>query len=108
MVHQREFMTAMLARAGSPGAWLNPWRWYAVPRAMIAALTVDRDTHVWDLGRLGWALRGAPTTVTVPIGEFTGNESGSVVIWDALAAQALFEALRTDAPVPAEVLDAQP
>ena len=108
MVHQREFMSAMLARASSPWTWLNPWRWYAVPHAVLAALTVDRDAHVWSLGRLGWALHATTTTVTVPIGEFAGNESGSVVVWDSAAAPALFEALRTDAPVPAEVLDAQP
>jgi LCP family protein required for cell wall assembly len=108
MIHQREFMSAMLARASSPKVWLNPWRWYAVPKAMIGALTVDRDTHVWSLARLAWALRGQSTTVTVPIGEFTGNESGSVVVWDSTTAGALFDALRTDSPVPVEVLDAQP
>ncbi|MCB1291336.1 MAG: LCP family protein [Mycobacterium sp.] len=108
MVHQREFMAAMLHRAGAPGVWLNPWRWYAVPRAVAAAMTVDRDAHVWNLVRLAWALRSTAGTLTVPIGEFTGNESGSVVIWDTAAAGALFDALRTDSPIPQQVLDAQP
>ena len=108
MVHQREFMSALLHRAASPWTWLNPWRWYAVPHAVIGALTVDQDTHVWDLALLGWALHGGLTTLTVPIGEFTGNEAGSVVIWDSGAAEVLFEALRTDGPVPQQVLDAQP
>lgn len=107
MVHQREFMSAMLERAQSPAVWLNPWRWYAVPRAALAALTVNTDVHVWTLGALGWALHGA-VTVTVPIGEFAGNEAGSVVIWDPEAAPALFGALRTDAPIPQEVVDRQP
>jgi LCP family protein required for cell wall assembly len=108
MRHQREFMSGMLQRALSPGVWLNPWRWYAVPHAALGALTVDNDAHVWSLGRLAWALHGSYTTLTVPIGEFTGNESGSVLIWDSATAASLFEALRTDGPVPQQVLDGQP
>ena len=108
MIHQREFISALLHRAASPWVWLNPWHWYTIPHAAVDALAVDEDTHIWNLAWLGWALRGDITTLTVPIGEFTGNDSGSVVIWDSAAAPELFEALRTDAPVPQTVLDAQP
>jgi LCP family protein required for cell wall assembly len=108
MIHQREFVSAMLGRIAAPAVWLNPWRWYAVPHAAVAALTVDQGVHVWDLARLGWALRGPTETLTVPIAEFTGNESGAVVVWDSAAATALFDALRTDSAIPPEVLDAQP
>ncbi len=108
MVHQREFMSALVERAASPWTWIYPWRLYTVPRALVAALTVDDGTHLPSLARLGWAVRGGATTVTVPIGEFTGNSSGAVVIWDSQFAPALFDALREDAPIPPEVLDAQP
>ncbi len=108
MIHQREFMSALLSRAGSPAVWLNPWRWYAVPHAAAAALTVDDGVHAWDLARLGLALQGSKTTLTVPIGEFTGNSSGSVVVWDSDVAAQLFDALRTDAAIPQSVLDGQP
>jgi len=108
MVHQRQFVSALLHRVASPAVWLNPWRWYSVPHAAVAAMSVDEEDHVWDLARLGWALHGSTTTVTVPIGEFTGNSSGSVVVWDAAAAAELFDALRTDSAIPQEVLDAQP
>lgn len=108
MIHQREFMSALLNRAASPWVWLNPWHWYTVPHAVVAALAVDQETHIWDLARLGWALRGGITTLTVPIGEFTGNEAGSVVIWDSEASVALFDALRADDAIPQQVLDAQP
>ena len=108
MANQRQFMTALLHRAASPAVWLNPWRWYSVPRAAVNALTVDRGDHVWDLARLGWALRGGPTTITVPIGEFTNSGSGDVVVWDHDAAAQLFEALAADAPVPQSALDGQP
>ena len=108
MVHQREFMAAMLHRAATAAVWLNPWRWYAVPHAAVSALTLDRDSHVWNLARLGYALRGAPGALTVPIGDFAGNDAGAVVIWDSEAAEALFDALRTDSPIPQLVLDGQP
>ena len=36
------------------------------------------------------------TTATVPIGEYTDNGSGSVVVWDDDAASRLFEALAAD------------
>jgi LCP family protein required for cell wall assembly len=108
MANQRAFMSALLHRASSPAVWLNPWRWYSVPRAAATALTVNDGDHVWDLARLGWALRGSPTTITVPVGEFTNNGSGDVVVWDHDVAGQLFEALAADAPVPQSALDAQP
>jgi LCP family protein required for cell wall assembly len=108
MVHQREFMAAVLHRASSPLVWLNPWRWYSVPRAAVASLTVDNGDHVWNLAQLGWALHGSTTAITVPIAEFTSSDSGSVVVWDSDAAQQLFDALRTDSAIPQQVLDSQP
>lgn len=108
MMHQREFMSALLNRASNPLVWVNPWRWYSVPRAAVAALSVDSGVHVWNLAALGWGLHGSTTTLTVPIGEFTVNEVGDVVVWDSNAAGALFEALRTDSAIPQQVLDAQP
>ena len=108
MINQRQFMSALLHRAASPAVWLNPWRWYSVPRAAIGALTVDQGDHVWDLARLGWALHGSSTTMTVPIGQFIGSEAGSVVVWNHDAARDLFDALAADAPVPAAALKAQP
>lgn len=108
MVNQRRFMSALLHRAASPAVWLNPWRWYSVPRAAADAVTVDDGDHVWDLARLAWALRGTPTTLTVPIGGFTGSDSGSVVVWNHDAARQLFEALASDAPVPPAALEGQP
>jgi LCP family protein required for cell wall assembly len=106
MIHQREFMAELMHRSTDPTVWLNPWRWYSVPHALINALIVDDGAHVWDLARLGWALHATPTTVTVPIGEFTGTSVGSVVVWDSDLADQLFLALRTDSPIPSEVLNA--
>jgi LCP family protein required for cell wall assembly len=101
MVNQRQFVSALLHRAANPAVWLNPWCWYAVPRAAAEAVTVDQGAHVWQLAQLGWALHGRTTTMTVPIGSFTGSDVGSVVVWDNDAAGKLFAALASDAPVPA-------
>jgi LCP family protein required for cell wall assembly len=103
MVDQRQFMSALLHRVTSPVTWLNPWRWYSVPRAAAGALTVDHGDHVWDLARLAWALHSSPVTLTVPIGEFTNSDAGSVVVWDHEKAAALFDALAADQPVPSRV-----
>jgi LCP family protein required for cell wall assembly len=107
MVDQRQFMSALWRRAADPAVWLNPWRWYSVPHAAVDALTVDHGDHVWDLARLGWALHGTTTALTVPIGELTNSDAGSVVVWDHERAAALFEALAADEPLPASVLGEQ-
>jgi hypothetical protein len=108
MINQRQFMAALLHRAASPAVWLNPWRWYSVPHAAIGALTVDQGDHAWDLARLGWALHGSATTMTVPIGQFLSSDAGSVVLWNHDAAGRLFDALAADAPAPASAINEQP
>ena len=106
MVHQRQFMSALVDRATSPAVLLNPLRWYPMATAAADTLTVDDGAHIWDLARLGWAMRGELTNITVPIGEFTSNGAGSIVVWDSEAAERLFSALASDAPIPQDVLDA--
>jgi len=105
MIHQREFMSALMHRAASPAVLLNPLRWYPTAHAAVDMVTVDEDAHAWDLARLTWALRGDLLTTTVPIGEFTGSDSGDVVVWDSAAAARLFGALATDTTVPPDVID---
>ncbi|MGV0158911.1 LCP family protein [Mycobacterium colombiense] len=107
MVNQRQFVAALLHRVASPAVWLNPWRWFSVPRAAADALTVDRNDHVWDLARLGWALHGSTTTMTVPIGQFTDGDAGSVVVWNHDEAARLFQSLASDAPLPPATSDEQ-
>nr|WP_280832660.1 LCP family protein [Mycolicibacterium frederiksbergense] len=105
MINQRAFMSALLHRATSPEVLLNPLRWQPMAKAATNSVAVDQEAHVWDLGRLAWAMHGDPVTTTVPIGEFTGSDSGAVVVWDSDAAGRLFTALANDAPVPADVID---
>ncbi len=106
MANQRQFMSTLVDRAASPAVLLNPLRWYPMARAAADTVTVNESDHIWDLARLGWALRGDITNITVPIGEFTDNGSGSIVVWDSEAAERLFAALASDSRVPQDVLDA--
>jgi hypothetical protein len=99
-------MSTLMHRAASPTVVANPLRWYPMAQAAADSLTVDTGVHVTDLARLAWALRGDLTTTTVPIGEFTAGDSGSVVVWDEDVANQLFTALKSDTPVPQDVLDA--
>jgi LCP family protein required for cell wall assembly len=106
MANQRQFMSALMHRSASPAVLMNPLRWYPLAHAAAQAVTVDTGAHVWDLARLAWALHGAVTTTTVPIGEFTGSDSGSIVVWDGDAASRLFQAIASDSTVPSDVLEA--
>lgn len=101
MDNQRLFLAALLTRIADPAVWLNPLRWYTVPHAAAHAVTVDAGAGVLDLAALGWALRGATTMLTVPIGEFTETDVGDAVVWDHPEAARLFDALsRDDPPTP--------
>ncbi|UXA21012.1 LCP family protein [Mycobacterium sp. SMC-4] len=106
MVNQRQFISALVQRAASPAVFLNPLRWYPMARGVADTLTVGAGDHIWDLIRLGGALRGDVLTVTVPIAEFTHNGSGAIVVWDSSTATELFAALATDTPLPQHLLDA--
>ena len=105
MIHQREFMSALLQQVLTPGVLLNPLHWSPMAHAAARTLTVDQHAHLWDLLWLAWALHGKPVTTTVPIGEFTTTGSGSVVVWDHDAAARLFTALTADQPAPPDTLN---
>ncbi|MGH8836702.1 MAG: LCP family protein [Actinomycetes bacterium] len=105
---QREFLGAVLDKSASPGTLLNPFR--SVPLALSAtdAVAVDNGTHLFDLARLGLAMRGDPLTLTVPVaGTPTLSGVGSVVEWDRPNALRLFNALQADEPVPSDLVSDQ-
>lgn len=103
---QRKFLSALLSKASSAGTLANPFK--AVPLALksTGTLTVDDGCHLWHLASMGMAMGSdGLVTTTVPIaGTPTLDDIGSVVEWDEDKAQQLFEALRADQAVPAELL----
>jgi LCP family protein required for cell wall assembly len=104
VVRQREFLGALIARAGSPAVLLNPFRIGPLAADAPDTVTVDNGDHVWHLARLGWALRslsGDAVTMTVPIAGFGPVSDGSSgVLWDREQAGRLFDALAQDRPAP--------
>lgn len=104
MNNQRKFMAALLKKATSPTTLINPFRGWPLLQGLTKALKVDQGAHVWDLARLGWALRGDPIATTVPIGGFEDTDSGNVLLWDKTKATQFFEALAADKPVPNDLL----
>ncbi|MDQ4011142.1 MAG: LCP family protein [Actinomycetota bacterium] len=105
VVRQREFLGALITRASSPAVLLHPLRVGPLAADAPDVVTVDDSDHVWNLARLGWAMRslsgGDAVTTTVPIVGFgTLRDGSSGVLWDREAAGQLFTALAEDRPVP--------
>nr|WP_174550463.1 LCP family protein [Nocardia shimofusensis] len=105
MNNQRLFMSALLQKATSTATLANPFRLWPLASGAAKSLTVDEGDHLWDLGRLGWAMRGETIATTVPIGGFDDvSGSGNVLLWDKDKAVPFFEALADDKPIPEELL----
>lgn len=94
VVRQREFFSALLSTATSPGTLLNPFRVIPMVGDAVGTFTVGEGDHVWHLARLALAMRGGTQTETVPIATFADYAVGNVVIWDDYAAEELFSSLR--------------
>ncbi len=104
MNNQRLFMAALLKKATGASTLANPFRAWPLLQGLTKSLKVDRGAHVWDLARLGWALRADPIATTVPIGGFIDTDVGNVLLWDKERASQFFEALADDKPIPGELL----
>lgn len=103
---QRQLVSAVAEKAVSVPVLLPPWKLIPFLSASLDALTVDTDTGVGALARMGLAMEGLSSgsgaTTTVPVAsepEIAGV--GDVVVWDRGKADRLFEALRNDTPIPA-------
>jgi LCP family protein required for cell wall assembly len=109
VVHQREFIGALTDKIASPGTILNPFKLIPVLANAPDAVTVDEGDHLHHLPSLAFAIGGASDgstlSTTVPLGGSDRIEGvGSVVVWDEDKAGRMFEALRTDQPVPEDTI----
>ncbi len=102
VANQRKFIGALAGEIASPATLLNPFDVFPLLGAVPDALTLDSGDHLHHLMGLAWAMRGigggGVVTTTVPV------TSGSAEYWDEAKSQALFEALRTDSPIPEDIL----
>lgn len=95
---QQEFVSAVLHKSLSPAVLLNPFKLRSLGRAAEAAVKVDQQDSLTDLGRFALAMRaiskGTGRTMTVPIADSNGYRDGqSVVLWDDAKARKLFKSL---------------
>src|SRR5208282_1944122 len=62
---QRAFLKALLAKATSPGVYLNPFSSFPFASTAASSIAVDKGTSLYDLIQAAFALRN-PQTGTVP------------------------------------------
>ena len=94
VARQREFLSAVVDKATSPGVLINPFRSIPLILALPKMFSVNTGDHVWNLARVALAMRGGLRTETIPLGGFMDSEVGSVILWDDAAAEELFASLR--------------
>lgn len=107
VVHQREFMSALFSKATSPTTLLNPFQLWSLTNSAVGALTVDSDTHLWDLARLAWAMSSSPVTTTTPTGGDTWTSDGDSLAWGKNTTE-FFGLLAADQPIPDRLLSTPP
>jgi LCP family protein required for cell wall assembly len=96
---QQEFLSAIFAKASSPGVLINPFKLVSVGNAGASALTVDQRDGPIDLLRFALAMHAVAgkhgTKTTVPVANPNlSTPAGSAVQWDRARARALFNSLR--------------
>ena len=102
---QRAFLKALLDKATSPGVYLNPFVALPFGSAAASSLSVDQGTQLYDLIEVARALRN-PQTGTVPVADanYVTSNAGDALLWNSSEALQLFNALKNDQPVPADLL----
>jgi LCP family protein required for cell wall assembly len=101
---QRAFLKALLNKATSPSVYLNPFTALPFGSSAASAISVDQGTHLYNLMKAGLALR-SPETGTVPIASAAYvTAAGDSVLWDHTKATELFNALKNNQAVPADLL----
>jgi LCP family protein required for cell wall assembly len=104
---QRQFLSAVVKKAASPGVLINPFTSLPLASAATEAVAVDNGTGVFDMLSLGLAMGDSPVTTVVPFGGSEIAGGGTAVKWDRTKALALFNALKEDKPVPKDILDSK-
>ena len=102
---QRAFLKALLDKATSPGVYLNPFVALPFGSAAASSISVDQGTHLYDLLQAALALRN-PQTGTVPVANanYESPNAGDALLWDRSKALQLFNDLKNDQKVPADLL----
>ena len=107
--NQQVFLSSMIRKAESTGLLLHPFSLYHFLDAATKSIETDPGfglSQLRDLaGKLHGLKAGKVNLLTVPLSDANayvdiGGLQASVVYWDKQRATALWEALRTDGPLP--------
>ncbi len=102
---QRAFLKALLDKATSPGVYLNPFVALPFGSAAASSLSVDQGTKLYQLIQVALALRD-PQTGTVPVADanYETANAGDALLWNRSEALQLFNDLKNNQQVPADLL----
>lgn len=107
--NQQVFLASMIRKATSTGLLLHPWRLLSFLNAATKSINTDPGFGLSQLRSLAGKLHGLKPgkvgLLTVPLSNSNayvdiGGVPASVVFWDKTRADALWQALRTDGPLP--------
>jgi LCP family protein required for cell wall assembly len=109
VVHQRQFIAALMDKTTSPGTLINPFRMIPLLADVPDAITLDEGDHLHNLPSLGFAMAGASTgetvSTSVPIGGSRNvPKVGASLLWDPAKSKQLFDALRNDTALPSSLI----
>jgi LCP family protein required for cell wall assembly len=102
VANQRKFIGALVEQMSSPLTLLNPFAFFPLLNTAPEALTMHTEDGLGDLTSLAWAMRGISSggvvTTTVPVTDASAEK------WDKSKAVRLFGAVRSDQPIPPDVV----
>lgn len=91
---QRQFLAALAKKVASPTTVLNPFRTFPLISGVAGALTVDKGDHTWHMLWAALHMLSGFDTEVVPIGGMDFTDAGSVILWDEVQSEQLFDSLR--------------
>src|SRR4051812_16760156 len=115
--NQQVFLSSMIRKATSTGLILHPFSLYNFLNAATKSIETDPGFGLPQLKSLAGKLHGLKPgkvgLLTVPLSDPNayvniGGAQASVVFWDKERANALWQALRTDGPLPGTELKPKP
>jgi LCP family protein required for cell wall assembly len=112
--NQQVFLSSMIRKATSTGLLLHPISFYKFLNAATKSIETDPGFGLRQLKSLAGKLHGLKpgkvNLLTVPLSNANayvpiGGVNASVVFWDKQRAKVLWQALRTDGPIPGTELN---
>jgi LCP family protein required for cell wall assembly len=92
---QRQMLAAVAKKGASPATVLNPVRYWNLSNATADALTLGKDTTLFQTASMALAMKkvsgGQGLTLTVPVSNpAASTPAGSAVLWDSAKAKSMF------------------